>query len=309
MKIRGLEISPLAVGSWRTFDRIPRATGTAVLERARELGINFLEVARYDDDTGRAPIPTGYSEVCFGEAFRASGWPREEVLIATKLWWEFWPGQSAREELEASLGRTGLDRFDLLYSDPPPAELPLAEVVATIGELIADGTTQAWGIVNWPAARIAAATELCRAQGVAPPCLAQLAYSLDRRSPVEDEEMRAALRAGGTKVVASFVLAGGILSGRYLSATGDGRMAAAIETPKFTRAAAIAASLRELADEWEMTPAALAIAFVLHDPEVCTALLGASRPEQLEENVTALTAMSRLDADQWRRLGELGAEA
>ena len=72
----GIEVSVFALGSWRTYERIPREAGVAVLQAARDCGIDFLEVARYNDETWRAPIPTGYSEVVFGEVFRASGWPR-----------------------------------------------------------------------------------------------------------------------------------------------------------------------------------------------------------------------------------------
>ena len=66
-----------------------------MLRAAREAGVAFLEVARYNDVLGTAPLPTGYSEVVFGEVFRASQWPRDEVVVAEKLWWEFWPAQSA----------------------------------------------------------------------------------------------------------------------------------------------------------------------------------------------------------------------
>src|SRR5436853_2451964 len=100
-----LEVSRLSLGSWRTFERIPRDAGLAVMRAAREHGFNFLDDARYDDETGSAPIPTGYSEVLFGELFRAAGWDRADTVVANKLWWEFWPGQSAAEELEASLRR------------------------------------------------------------------------------------------------------------------------------------------------------------------------------------------------------------
>src|SRR5215831_6693134 len=110
----GIEVSPLALGSWQTYERISREVGASVLARAREVGIDFLEVARYNDRTGTAPIPTGYSEVVFGEVFRASGWPRDEAFIANKLWWEFWPEQSAAQELDASLSRTGLNHFDFI---------------------------------------------------------------------------------------------------------------------------------------------------------------------------------------------------
>ena len=92
---------------------MPREAGVAVMVAARAAGIDFRDDARYDDETGTAPIPTGYSEVVFGELFRAAGWRRDEVVVANKLWWEFWPRQSAAEELEGSLGRMGLDHLDL----------------------------------------------------------------------------------------------------------------------------------------------------------------------------------------------------
>jgi hypothetical protein len=191
--------------------------------QARASGIDFLEVARYNDESGTAPIPTGYSEVVFGEVFAASGWPRDEVTIASKLWWEFWP-QTPAQELEASLERTGLERFDFVYSDPPPPDLPMAEIVASVAQLVADGRVRAWGIVNWPAERIAEAGRVAQELGVAPPCAAQLPYSLIARDWVEGPEMTEALLACGAKVVASYVLAGGILSGKYASGAG-GRMA------------------------------------------------------------------------------------
>jgi L-glyceraldehyde 3-phosphate reductase len=90
------------------------------MRAAREAGIDFLDDARYDDRTGTAPIPTGYSEVLFGELFRAAGWPRDEVVVANKLWWEFWPRESAAQELDASLARMGFDHLDLAYSATPP---------------------------------------------------------------------------------------------------------------------------------------------------------------------------------------------
>ena len=116
----GMRVSALSLGSWRTFERIPRETGIAVMEAAREAGIDFLDDARYDDETGTAPIPTGYSEVVFGELFRAAGWKRDEVVVANKLWWEFWPEQGPAEELDGSLGRMGFDHLDLVYSPSRP---------------------------------------------------------------------------------------------------------------------------------------------------------------------------------------------
>ena len=89
----GIPVSVMSLGSWRTFERISREQGEAVMRAARDEGINFLDDARYNDETGDAPIPSGYSEVVFGELFRASGWVRDEVIVANKLWWEFWPEQ------------------------------------------------------------------------------------------------------------------------------------------------------------------------------------------------------------------------
>ena len=115
-----LEVSRLSLGSWRTFERISKDAGLEVMRAAREAGINFLDDARYNDETGKAPIPTGYSEVLFGELFRAAGWPRDETIVCNKLWWEFWPDQSAAEELDGSLGRMGLDHIDVIYANVPP---------------------------------------------------------------------------------------------------------------------------------------------------------------------------------------------
>jgi L-glyceraldehyde 3-phosphate reductase len=297
-----LEVSAFALGSWRTYETIPREQAVAVLGAAREHGITFLEVARYNDHSGTAPIPTGYSEVVFGEVFRASGWPREEVTIGEKLWWEFWPEQTAAQELDASLERTGLDHVDFLYSDPPPTELAMEEVVAAIGGLLGAGKARAWGIVNWPAERIAEAGRCARRQGVPTPCAAQLPYSLAQRSPVEDEDMRTALASCQASVVASFVLAGGILSGKYAGG-GRGRMDDEKQEPRFAGAHRVAERLRALSGEWGIAPATLAMAFALRSPGVATVLFGATRPEQVAENLRALEPLE--DA----RLAELRAIA
>jgi aryl-alcohol dehydrogenase-like predicted oxidoreductase len=297
----GIEVSVFALGSWRTYERISREAGVAVVEAARDCGIDFLEVARYNDETGRAPLATGYSEVVFGEVFRASGWPRDEVTIATKLWWEFWP-QTPREELTASLERTGLERFDLVYSDPPPAELPLEEVVAAVAELIADGTVRAWAIVNWPADSVAAAGRIARELGVPGPCAAQLPYNLVARDWVEAPAMTDALALCDARVVASFVLAGGGLTGKYAEAGAAGRLSGALDSPRARAALAVVEPLRALAAEAGTTPAALAMAFALANDRVASVLFGATTPEQVRENVRAAEVVAALGAEQLEAL-------
>jgi aryl-alcohol dehydrogenase-like predicted oxidoreductase len=282
-----LEVSRLSLGSWRTFERIGRSDGLAVMRAARAHGINFLDDARYNDETGKAPIATGYSEVLFGELFKAAGWDRSETVVSNKLWWEFWPEQSAAAELEASLRRMGFGYVDLIYANPPPADLSVSQMVAAVGELVSSGKARAWGIVNWEPAPLMEATSAASEQGVPQPCAAQLPYSLVRREWVEGPEMTAALRASGAGVVASFAMAGGVLTGKY-DAGGAGRAATELEDPRFAAARDYGRRLRALAQELGRSPAALALAFTLAHPGVATVLFGATSPAQIAENVAAL---------------------
>jgi aryl-alcohol dehydrogenase-like predicted oxidoreductase len=282
-----LEVSRLSLGSWRTFERIPREDALAVMRAAREHGLNFLDDARYDDETGTAPMRTGYSEVLFGELFRAAGWHRADTVVANKLWWEFWPAQSAAAELSESLGRMGFDYVDLIYANPPPDGLPVPDMVAAMGDLITSGKARAWGIVNWQAGPFLEATRAAEEQGVPAPCAAQLPYSLVRRDWVESDEMAAALEASGAGVVASFVMAGGVLTGKY-DAGGHGRADGQLDDPRYRHARELGRRVSEIADELGHNPAALAIAFALAHPRTASVLFGATSPAQIAENVTAL---------------------
>lgn len=284
----GLEVSRLALGSWRTFERIPREDGLAVMRAAREHGLNFLDDARYNDETGNAPIPTGYSEVLFGELFRAAGWDRTDTVVSNKLWWEFWPKQSAAAELEASLARMGFDYVDLIYANPPPSDLPIPDMVSSVGELVRAGKARAWGIVNWQAEPLSEAIRAAEEQGAPMPCAAQLPYNLVQRDWAEGPQMRGALEASGARVVASFVLAGGVLTGKY-DAGATGRATGEIDTPRFASARERGRRLQTLASELGVSPAALAIAFALAYPAVASVLFGATSPAQIAENATALT--------------------
>jgi L-glyceraldehyde 3-phosphate reductase len=254
---------------------------------AREHGFNFLDDARYNDETGTAPLRTGYSEVLFGELFRAAGWDREDTVVANKLWWEFWPEQSAAAELDGSLARMGFDYVDLIYANPPPDALAVPDMVAAVGELVGSGRARAWGIVNWQAEQFGEAVRAAQDQVVPPPCAAQLPYSLARRDWVEDPAMTAALEASGAGLVASFVMAGGVLTGKY-DAGGTGRAVGELDDPRSSDARAVGSRLRGLAEELGTSPAALAIAFALVHPRLASVLFGATTPAQIDENVSAL---------------------
>ena len=231
----GMQVSAMSLGSWRTFEHLPTEAGITVLRAARAEGITFFDDARYNDETGRAPIPTGYSEVLFGELFRGAGIARQDAVVANKLWWEFWPEQSAAAELDASLQRMGFGYVDLIYANPPPEGLEVSALVAATGALVSAGKARAWGIVNWPADLAGQAVEVAASLGVVPPCAVQLPYSLVQRSWVEDPAMSTALTAAGAGVIASFCLAGGVLTGKYRSGTAAGRSAGTLGEPRVAR--------------------------------------------------------------------------
>ena len=301
-----LRVSRLALGSWRTYERISRDQGVRVMRAAREAGINFLDDARYNDETGHAPLPTGYSEVVFGELFRASGWRRDEVVVSNKLWWEFWPDQSPAQELAGSLGRMGLDHIDLIYSEVPPDGVGLEDAIDMITGLIRAGAARAWGTLNWTPAQMERAWQIADREGVPGPVATQPPYSLVRREIVDDPAMRRLAADRGVAIVASYTLAGGILTGKYDEEPGAGRAAGMIGQPQWAPAVAAGRDLAALARDIGVAPASLAMAFALLDPLVTTVLFGATRPEQVSANVGALALAERLTPGERDRLFAIG---
>ena len=301
----GLEVSLFALGSWRTFERITHEQGLAVMRAAREAGITFLDDARYNDETGNAPIPTGYSEILFGELFREAGWVRDEVVVSNKLWWEFWPEQDAAAELDGSLGRMGLDHIDLIYTMQPPEGLTIAQLVAQVAALVSSGRARAWGVGNWPADQLTEAVGAARSLGVPLPAAAQLPYSLVRPDWVQDPMMEAVLADADIALVASYVLAGGTLTGKYLQ--GDSGRAAVDDTQAAVAGKQRAVAVVELARKWNVSPASLAFSFALSHPRLSSVLFGATTPEQLRENVASLQVFESLDDDQRQRLNALAS--
>ncbi len=306
----GMQVSALSLGSWRTYDRLPAETAVAIMRAARDEGINFFDDARYDDETGTAPMRTGYSEVLFGQLFRGAGVRRDEAVVTNKLWWEFWPEQDAAAELDASLERMGFDYIDVIYANAPPHGMSPAELVAEVGGLVASGKARAWGLVNWPADLARLAVQAAPALGVAPPCAIQLPYSLVRRSWLEDPVMTGVFAASGAAGIASFSLAGGVLTGKYLAGTVAGRAAGTLDDAKVAPAVAAAGELAVLADRLDTTPAALALAFPLTNPAVASVLFGATSAEQVRANCATIGLLDRLgpaDIAELLRIGQPGA--
>jgi aryl-alcohol dehydrogenase-like predicted oxidoreductase len=305
----GIQVSRLALGSWRTFERISREQGIRVMQAARDAGITFLDDARYNDETGHAPIPTGYSEVVFGELFRAAGWRRDDTVVSNKLWWEFWPDESPAQELAGSLARMGLDHIDLIYTEVPPDGVPLADAIEMIGGLIRAGAARAWGTLNWPPVLMELAWRLAGQAGIAGPVATQPPYSLVMREAVENPEMQRVAASRGIAIVASYTLAGGILTGKYDQDPAAGRAAGMLENPRFVPAVAAGRQLAALARETGRDPVHLAMAFALLNPSVTTVLFGATRPEQVAANTTALAVAAELTPAERDRLQAIGRAA
>jgi aryl-alcohol dehydrogenase-like predicted oxidoreductase len=301
-----LQVSRLALGSWRTYERISRDQGVRVMRAAREAGINFLDDARYNDETGNAPLPTGYSEVVFGELFRATGWRRDEAVVSNKLWWEFWPDQSPAQELAGSLARMGLDHVDLIYSGALPDDVGVEDAVGMITGLIRAGAARAWGTFFWSPEQMERAWQVAEREGVPGPVATQPAYSLVHREIVDDPAMRRLAADRGVAIVASYTLAGGILTGKYDTDPGAGRAAGMIDQPQWASAVAAGRELAALARDIDADPASLAMAFALLDPSVTTVLFGATRPEQISANLGALALAERLTPDERDRLAAIG---
>jgi L-glyceraldehyde 3-phosphate reductase len=303
-----LEVSRIALGSWRTFERMSRADAERVLAHALSQGIDFLDDARYDDETGEAPLPTGYSEVLFGELFRAVGDDRDAICVSNKLWWEFWPDQDAVAELEGSLERMGFERLDLLYCSTLPDSVPVPVAVEQIAAVLATRRVRAWGVVNWSAQALSEATGEAERAGIAPPCAAQLPYSLARLGWVEDPAMEDALEQAGASLVPSATLDGGALSGKY-SDGGAGRLSGELGAAHRRPGLVLGEALREPARRLQTTPASLAVAFTLTHPRTASTLLGATATEQIDAAIDAVTLADRLTGDDVAELRTLAQAA
>jgi aryl-alcohol dehydrogenase-like predicted oxidoreductase len=299
-----LEVSRIALGSWRTFERMDRDDAERVLDHALRSGIDFLDDARYDDETGEAPLATGYSEVLFGELFRAVAAQRDMVTVSNKLWWEFWPEQDAVAEVEASLARMGFDRLDLLYSSTLPDAVAVPVAVEQMATVLATGLVTAWSVVNWSAEAIAQAAAEARRLGIPAPCAAQLPYSLARLDWVEDPAMDAALEVSGASLIPSAALAGGALTGKYADGT-PGRLTRELADGRRVRELGLGAALREPARRLDTTPATLAIAFTLRHPRAASTLIGATAPAQIDAALAATALAERLSPEDEAELRAL----
>jgi aryl-alcohol dehydrogenase-like predicted oxidoreductase len=200
----------------------------------------------------------------------------------------------------------GLDHIDLIYSEVPPDGVGLEAAVEMITGLIRAGAARAWGTLNWTPVQMERAWQIADREGVAGPVATQPPYSLVRREIVDDPAMRRVAADLGVAIVASYTLAGGILTGKYDEEPDAGRAAGMIGQPQWAAAVAAGRALAALARHIGADPASLAMAFALLDPSVTTVLFGATRPEQVRANLGALALAERLTPGERDRLAAIG---
>ena len=218
------------------------------------------------------------------------------MTVANKLWWEHWPEEDATTELAASLGRMGFDHVDLVYAIAPPPHLSVPAVVAEVGDVLASGRARTWGVGMWTADQLAEAIAVCDRSGVPRPVAAQMSCSVADHAQAADPVMRATLTASGVGLVAAHVLAGGTLTGKYV--TGARGRASDDDSPAVARGQRIAVSLARLAAQWGVAPTHLAFCYALGHPNLASVLFGATSPEQVRTNVESVDVYGSLDAGQ-----------
>ena len=292
----GLHASLFSLGSWHTYDRMDFADAVDLLRQATDRGVNLFDVGVYSAP-GAPPV---FTDVIFSAMLRAAGLRRDEWLLSSKLWLEAFGDDGFRPQLENALMRVGVEHADLvILGDLRRDDLDLRDLVLDLARLADAGLIRAWGVNNWSASSIQRLLDLAAAEGVPGPQIAQLKYSVSRRS-IPDGEPFARLWEQGLTLQASDCLEGGVLAGnvngdRQIGRDpGDIRERIIADVPAFTA----------LAESLDTTPAQLGIAFTLTHPALTTTLFGASRVTQLHANLDAADLVERVGADELRRLVE-----
>ncbi|MFD4999541.1 aldo/keto reductase [Streptomyces buecherae] len=291
-----LAASALSLGSWHTFDRMDFADAVDLVRYALDRGVTLFDVGVY----GLPGKPPVFTDVLWGAIMRAVGVPRDAYLASVKLWIEGFDAQGFAPQLKNAFLRTGLDHADLvILGDLRRDDVALEDLVGDLAALTDAGLIRAWGVNNWSASAIHALRRIAAERGVPGPQIAQLKYSLARRS-IPDGQPFAALFDSGLSMQSSDVLEGGILAGRTTPDREIGR------DPGSIREAIVATvpAVTELAEKLGATPAQLAIAFTLSHPANATTLVGATKLAQVRQNIEALDLLERVGADELRTLVE-----
>ncbi|MCC7150882.1 MAG: aldo/keto reductase [Rubrivivax sp.] len=308
----GTRVSALSLGSWVTFsNQIDTKAATEMLAAAFDAGINFFDNAE--------AYALGQSETIMGQVFRQLGWPRLHYLVSTKFFWGLereGHGVNYRNTLnrkylmqaiDGSLRRFGLEHIDLVYCHRPDPHTPIEETVQAMSDMVTQGKALYWGTSEWSAADIRAAWEIAERHHLHKPVMEQPQYNLLHRRRVEQEYARL-YEDLGLGLTTWSPLAGGLLSGKYKDGAPAGSRGTVAsyaslrnELTDPAKNAAVAA-LAPIAAELGCTLAQLAIAWAAHNPHVSTVITGASRPEQLQQNLGALAVLDQLSPEVLARI-------
>ena len=311
----GLRLPAISLGLWHNFgtDR-PLEKQRAIVRRAFDLGVTHFDLAN-----NYGP-PPGAAETAFGRIFREDLRPyRDEILVSTKAGHLMWPGpygewgsrKSLLASLDQSLGRTGLAHVDIFYSHRPDPDTPLEETMGALHSAVQQGKALYAGISNYSPEQTSQAAGILRDLGT-PLLIHQPRYSMFDRRP-EEEGLLETLSGLGTGSIVFSPLAQGLLSNRYLDGVpADSRAAGAspfLSTGQITEETlGVLRGLNALAQDRGQTLAQLALAWVLRGGRVTSALVGASSPEQLADNVAATARLDFTD-DELTHIDELLSRA
>jgi L-glyceraldehyde 3-phosphate reductase len=293
----GISLPAISLGLWHNFGGVDVYENCrAMLRRAFDLGITHFDLAN-----NYGP-PYGSAEETFGQAMKADLRPyRDEMIISTKAGWDMWPGPygdwGSRKyliaSLDQSLRRMGLEYVDIFYSHRPDPNTPVEETMGALDFAVRSGKALYAGISAYDPEQTKAAMKVLRELGT--PCLIhQMRYSMFSRTP--EEGLFDVLKSEGVGGIAFCPLAQGMLTDRYLGGIpADARASKPhgflkkkdVDEAKLAQVRA----LSEIARERGQSLAQMALAWVLRDEAVTSALIGASKVEQIEQNVAGINKL------------------
>ena len=310
----GLFVSELCLGTmtfgggdgiWGKIGDLGQADAERLVGQAIDAGINFIDTA--DVYSG------GLSEQITGQALKNLRIPRENVVVATKVFGETGPGANARglsrghiaDGVKASLKRLQLDHIDLYQVHGFDPATPVEETVRALDLLVRQGHVRYVGVSNWAAWQIAKAVGVAERLGLSRFESLQAYYTLAGRDL--EREVVPMLRSEGIGLMVWSPLAGGLLSGKYQGGAEAGSRRQAFDFPPVDRQRAdkVIDAMRPIAQARGVSVAQVALAWLLHQPQVTSVIVGAKRPDQLADNI-ASTKVS-LGADDLKLLGEASA--
>jgi voltage-dependent potassium channel beta subunit len=308
----GLQVSRLSLGSWLTFGKqISDDTAEALMTYAYEQGINFFDNAEI--------YARGKSEEVMGAILKKKGWARDSYIVSSKAFFGIGgelptqKGLSRKhlvEACEAALKRFQLDYLDLYYCHRPDKQTPIEETVWTMHQLIMQGKILYWGTSEWSAQEIMEAHMFAKQNHLIGPIVEQPEYNMFVRNKVEVEFSQIYKSVGlGTTIWSP--LASGILSGKYNDQFPDGTRLGMdglewLKERNLTQERITAVlELGNLAKELGLSLPVMSLAWCLKNPNVSTVILGASKLQQLQENMQALGAQELLTPEVMQRIEDI----